>query len=221
MNRGLDSRRQNTLQDANGIFNNDEYIQNFPFISERSSPINWGFGPSSRQPLGRPTPFVALGECGFSSPYRYPVDFYSPYDSSLRKNRQYSSIDHPGPNRISLMPQTAYHRGNLRRTMSSAENKFRFKQHLRQGSSLHETQQRIFEPNPDAVTKLANAMLLRQPLANMRTSEPNIESICIDDRQNIGRSSPNIFQRCQVPALFKSSKIIFYYFPLFACYKMN
>ncbi|RKF59431.1 ATP-dependent DNA helicase MER3 [Erysiphe neolycopersici] len=205
MNRGLDSRMQNILQNANGTFNDDEYIQNLQFIPERASSTNWGFGLSPRQPLRRPSPFTGLGECGFSSPYRYPVDFYSPYDSSLRKNRQTSSIAHLGLNRISFMPQTAYHEVNLRRTMSNAENKFRFKQHLRQGTSLHESQQRTFEPNPDAVTQLANAMLLRQPLVNLRDSKPNMEPTCLENRQNLGKNSPNISQRCQVPALFKSS----------------
>lgn len=206
MNRELDSRMQNILQDTNGIFSN-EYIQNVPFIPpEKSSSTNWNFGPSPQQLLQQSTPYLGLQENELTSPYCYPLDFYSRHDNSLRKHGQSSSAAHLGPNRISLIPQKSYHEGILSRTMSNAENNLRFKQHLRQGTSLHESQQRIFGSNPDTVTQLANAMLLRQPLVNPRTSKPNIESFYIKSTQNM-RDSPKLSQKYQIPALFKSSKI--------------
>ncbi|KHJ30809.1 putative meiotic helicase [Erysiphe necator] len=101
------------------------------------------------------------------------------------------------------MPQSVYHEGNPCRIISNSENNLRFKQHLREGTNLHGIQEKIFESNPDALTQLANAMLLHQPLQNIRSIKSNFELPSID-MTKFQANSPNVPQRYHIPAFFKS-----------------
>ncbi|RKF55535.1 ATP-dependent DNA helicase MER3 [Golovinomyces cichoracearum] len=182
MNPGPDSSSQNILQNAN-TYNMEEPLPNFNYKPDQSSPSNWSFEPYRRMSISKPTP-LGLGR-------------NSQYQSSSRANF--------GPNRISLMPQSFYkNEKNKTEGMYNSDFYFRFEQNLRQGTPPGLTHWRDSPYRSDTVTQLANAMLLHQPLSQMREPVADYEPQGIATRKFFGNPSLQ-FQGHQAPAIFTPS----------------
>ncbi|KAF4626366.1 hypothetical protein G7Y89_g11796 [Cudoniella acicularis] len=148
MDKGTDPYTQRIRENATGFPSQDQHGSGFTFAPAEPRATEWGFGPG---PASRNTlPETSSFNDSVTGP------FTSPQQALLPSNTVQS--------RLSLAPRNIYSQlGKEPRSITNADNHFRFAQNLRQGAPIDNSRPR--PPNPpaiDTIDQLANAMLMQR-----------------------------------------------------------
>jgi hypothetical protein len=226
MDRRLDPHLQRIVDNATGMNNNKAQEGEFTYFSEERQPVDWSFRAGPVRPPQEHTSFNEFGQLPSSycalSPYKFSTSDRVPLDGPYHT--------HPPPftgsNRVSLAPRNIYNQPDQEpRTLSNADNHFRFTQNLREGAPMNPALPRpnmmqqseptapqrstLFSqrhPNSqslDSIDHLANAMWIQKSVPPLQTEPAPPNFFHRRHPSGINRLQP---QRQQVTPPFNLSK---------------
>jgi len=192
MDRRLDPHLQRIVDNAAGLNNNRAQEEDFTYVSKERQPVDWSFRAGPVRPPQEHISFNEFGQlpsayCALSA-YKFSTSDRVPLDGPYHTHRP----PFAGSNRVSLAPRNIYNQPDQEpRTLSNADNHFRFTQNLREGAPMNPALPRpnmmqqseptapqrnnLFSqrhPNSqslDSIDHLANAMLIQKPVPSLQT----------------------------------------------------
>ena len=167
MDKELDHYLQKIIDNATGVTNQGSSGLNTASVEPQSA--DWRFGPAPRKSGQETAAFSDFGQIISTS---HQLHETNKLHLQGRSSFNYEPSHHPLSNastipaRISLVPRSIYNKPHREpRTITNADNHFRFAQNLRQGLPVNQAAPRSNNMQQySPISQLANNMLMQRPM---------------------------------------------------------